>query len=178
MIGNNMDLLEGLNEQQKAAVVATEGYVRVIAGAGSGKTKTLAHRYAYLVNGVGVSPSNILCVTFTNKAANEMKNRVRKFVDMGNVNDFICTYLGFCVKVLREDIHKIGYPASFIIMDEEDQKNILREIYEELGLKQADLTFKTILKYVAENKFRTPYIKEHIDISTSKSNVRLQPMII
>lgn len=165
---DNMDLLEGLNEPQKAAVVATEGYVRVIAGAGSGKTKTLAHRYAYLVNEVGVSPSNILCVTFTNKAANEMKNRVCKFVDMGNVNDFICTYHGFCVKVLREDIHKIGYPASFIIMDEEDQKTVLREIYEELGLKQADFTFKTILKYVAEEKRLSPYIEEYIDISAAQ----------
>lgn len=78
-----MDLLEGLNEQQKAAVVATEGYVCVIADAGSGKTKTLAYRYAYLVNEVCVNPSNILCVTFTNKAAQEMKSRVRKLVNMG-----------------------------------------------------------------------------------------------
>lgn len=162
------NLLEGLNEQQKAAVVATEGYVRVIAGAGSGKTKTLAHRYAYLVNEVGVSPSNILCVTFTNKAANEMKNRVRKFVDMGNVNDFICTYHGFCVKVLREDIHKIGYPSSYIIMDEEDQKTILREIYEELGLKQTDLTFKSILKDILRMKYSSPYVKDYIDIDSAQ----------
>lgn len=154
-----MDLLEGLNEQQKAAVVATEGYVCVIAGAGSGKTKTLAHRYAYLVNEVGVSPSNILCVTFTNKAANEMKNRVRKLVDMGNVNDFICTYHGFCVKILREDIHKIGYPSSYIIMDEEDQKTILWEIYEELGLKQTDLTFKSILKDILGRKYSSSYLR-------------------
>ena len=165
MCGN---LFAGLNEQQKAAVVATEGYVRVIAGAGSGKTKTLAHRYAYLVNEVGVSPSNILCVTFTNKAANEMKNRVRKFVDMGNVNDFICTYHGFCVKVLREDIHKIGYPSSYIIMDEEDQKTILREIYEELGLKQTDLTFKSILKDILRMKYSSPYVKDYIDIDSAQ----------
>lgn len=166
-----MDLLEGLNEQQKAAVVATEGYVCVIAGAGSGKTKTLAHRYAYLVNEVGVSPSNILCVTFTNKAANEMKNRVRKLVDMGNVNDFICTYHGFCVKILREDIHKIGYPSSYIIMDEEDQKTILREIYEELGLKQTDLTFKSILKDILGRKYSSSYVKDYIDIDSSKLGI-------
>lgn len=168
MCGN---LFEGLNEQQKAAVLATEGYVRVIAGAGSGKTKTLAHRYAYLVNEVGASPSNILCVTFTNKAANEMKSRVRKFVGMGNVNDFICTYHGFCVKVLREDIHKIGYPSSYIIMDEEDQKTILREIYEELGLKQTNLTFGNILREISERKYRSPYVKEYIDINTQQSYV-------
>lgn len=167
-----MNLLEGLNEQQKAAVVATEGYVRVIAGAGSGKTKTLAHRYAYLVNEIGVSPSNLLCVTFTNKAANEMKNRVRKFVDMGNVNDFICTYHGFCVKVLREDIHKIGYPASYIIMDEEDQKTVMREIYEELGLKQANMTFKKVFEYITLQKHTVirDYIQEFIDINNPNTN--------
>lgn len=170
---NELDLLDGLNEQQRAAVLATEGYVRVIAGAGSGKTKTLAHRYAYLVNEVGVSPSNILCVTFTNKAAQEMKNRVRKFIKMGSVNDFICTYHGFCVKVLREDIHKIGYPPSFIIMDEEDQKNVLREIYEELKLKQTDLTFKKVKEYITTTKYHPSdniikaYIKNHIDISST-----------
>lgn len=165
---NELDLLDGLNEQQQDAVLATEGYVRVIAGAGSGKTRTLAHRYAYLVNEVGVSPSNILCVTFTNKAAQEMKNRVRKFVDMGDVNDFICTYHGFCVKVLREDIHKIGYPSSFIIMDEEDQKSVLREIFEELKLKQTDLTFKDVKKYIGRTKHHpSTYIENHIDISST-----------
>ena len=116
------NLLEGLNDEQRQAVLATEGYVRVIAGAGSGKTKTLAHRFAYIVNEVGINPSNILCVTFTNKAAQEMKSRVRKLVDMGNINDLICTYHGFCVKVLREDIYRLGYPRQFIIVDKEDQK--------------------------------------------------------
>ena len=163
----NESVLEELNEPQREAVLSTEGYVRVIAGAGSGKTKTLAHRFAYLVNEVGISPSNILCVTFTNKAAQEMKNRVRRYVDMGNVNDFICTYHGFCVKVLREDISKIAYPSSFIIMDEEDQKIILREIYEELGLKQTDMTFDDVLNYIGHVKFNTPYISQYIDIDTS-----------
>lgn len=166
----NENLLEGLNERQKEAVITTEGYVCVIAGAGSGKTKTLAHRYAYLVNEVGVSPSNILCVTFTNKAAYEMKNRVRKLVDMGNVNDFICTYHGFCVKVLREDIHKIGYPASYVIMDKEDQKTILREIYEELGLKQTVLTFKQVLTHIARQKYSGSYVEDYIDINSARTD--------
>lgn len=168
------NLLEGLNERQKEAVVTTEGYVCVIAGAGSGKTKTLAHRYAYLVNEVGVSPSNILCVTFTNKAAYEMKNRVRKLVDMGNVNDFICTYHGFCVKVLREDIHKIGYPASYVIMDKEDQKNILREIYEELGIKQTVLTFKQELDYIRKKKTSSSYIEDYIDVNSTRLDAQSQ----
>lgn len=171
--------LDGLNEQQRAAVLATEGYVRVIAGAGSGKTKTLTHRYAYLVNKLGVSPSNILCVTFTNKAAQEMKNRVRKFIDEAGVNDFICTYHGFCVKVLREAIHKIAYPSSFIIMDEEDQKSVLREIYEELKLKQTDLTFKKVKEYITTTKYYPSdniiktYIKNHIDISSTVTDTEI-----
>ena len=165
-----MDLLEGLNEQQKAAVVATEGYVCVIAGAGSGKTKTLAHRYAYLVNEVGVSPSNILCVTFTNKAAQEMKSRVRKLVDMGDINDMICTYHGFCVKVLREDIYRLGYPRNFIIVDKEDQKAILKEVFEELNIKSDKSTYKKVLtaingwKNQRKPHYNCPcYIAEYMD---------------
>lgn len=161
-------LLRDLNGQQRRAVTTTEGYVRVIAGAGSGKTKTLTHRFAYLVNVLGISPSNILCVTFTNKAAREMKNRVGRIVDMANVNDFICTYHGFCVKILREDISKIAYPQGFIIMDTEDQKTVLREIYEELGLKQTDLTFDQVLESIAYRKYTTSYIAEYIDIDTSQ----------
>lgn len=172
-MGETPDLLSDLNPSQRKAVLATEGYVRVIAGAGSGKTKTLAHRFAYLVNEVGISPSNILCVTFTNKAAQEMKQRVRRYVDMGNVNDFICTYHGFCVKVLREDISKIAYPSGFIIMDEEDQKTLLREIYEEIGLRLSDLTFDKALEHIGVMKHTIPYIEEYIDIDTSQS---LEPL--
>ena len=101
------ELFSGLNDNQKEAVKSTGGYVRIIAGAGSGKTKTLANRYAYIVKALGISPSNILCVTFTNKAAQEMKHRVRLLLNSGAINDLICTYHGFCVKVLREDIHKL-----------------------------------------------------------------------
>ena len=80
--------LQGLNQPQRDAVLATEGRIRVIAGAGAGKTKTLAHRYAFLVNELGISPSHILCLTFTNKAASEMRQRIMKMVDEGNVNDY------------------------------------------------------------------------------------------
>ena len=96
-----VDIFEKLNTKQREAVAATEGKVRVTAGAGSGKTRVLTHRYAYLVNELGISPSNILCVTFTNKAANEMKKRIANMVSGGNVNDFVCTIHGFCVKFLR-----------------------------------------------------------------------------
>lgn len=133
------------------------------------KTKTLTNRYAYIVKALGISPSNILCVTFTNKAAQEMRNRVRGLLNSGQTNDFICTYHGFCVKVLREDIHKLSYPSGFTILDTEDQKSILSEIYEEMGLKHADITYKTIFRYISIVKHSTPYI-EHLIICYSQSD--------
>lgn len=169
---HSFDVFDGLNDNQKEAVRTTEGYVRVIAGAGSGKTKTLVNRYVYLINELGISPANILCVTFTNKAAQEMKSRVAKVVTAENVGEYICTYHGFCVKVLREDITKLCYPQSFTIIDEDDQKSILKEVYEELGLTVSDFTYKFILDKIQELKWHSirplgvlppDYIAEYID---------------
>ena len=95
--------LKSLNERQREAVETTEGRVRVIAGAGSGKTRALAYRYAYIVNELGVEPCGILCLTFTNKAAQQMKSRISQLVPPGYANDLICTIHGFCVRFLRED---------------------------------------------------------------------------
>jgi DNA helicase-2/ATP-dependent DNA helicase PcrA len=118
-----MEHLKGLNTQQIQAVKETEGYVRVIAGAGSGKTKTLVSRYVHLVKDLGVNPSNILCVTFTNNASREMRNRIKAQLEGLNLSEgYITTYHGFCVKVLREDIYKLQIPQSFTILDSEDQK--------------------------------------------------------
>ena len=140
---NSIDkILENLNEQQRQAVITTEGYVRVIAGAGSGKTKALTSRFAYLVETLGINASNILCVTFTNKAANEMRNRVRQIVGYENDYGYITTYHGFCVKVLREDINKIQYPKQYVIMDIEDQKTVLKDVYNELNLNSKDYSYK------------------------------------
>ena len=112
----NYDSLNGLNDEQKLAVTSTEGYVRVIAGAGSGKTRALTNRYVYLVQDVGISTANILCVTFTNKAANEMKKRIRHMI--GDYDTaLVCTFHGFCVKLLREDIHTMHYPENFLVID-------------------------------------------------------------
>ncbi len=99
-----------LNEKQIQAVTETEGYIRVIAGAGSGKTRALASRFAYIVNELGINAANILCVTFTNKAALEMRNRVKKMIGNDHDLSYITTYHGFCVRVLREDIHTLRYP--------------------------------------------------------------------
>lgn len=142
-----MDLLQNLNKEQKEAVTATEGHIRVIAGAGSGKTKTLSHRYAYLVNKLGISVSNILCVTFTNKAASEMRKRIRSMIgDIGN--GYICTFHGMGVSILREDIHAINYPNGFVIMDTEDVECVLKKIYSDLNITSKNVTFKEAQKYI------------------------------
>ena len=135
-----MELLNQLNEAQRAAVTATEGYVRVIAGAGSGKTRALSHRFAWLVTELGILPGSILCVTFTNKSANEMRQRIHQLTgdsDTGWIN----TFHGFCVSILREDSHAVHYPKSFMVLDNQDINAMLRIIYEERGLTLRDMRF-------------------------------------
>ncbi|TGB03969.1 ATP-dependent helicase [Halobacillus salinus] len=156
------ELLEGLNEAQQQAVVSTEGYIRVIAGAGSGKTRALTHRYAFIVNELGIDPGNVLSVTFTNKASHEMRRRVKKLIGGEQDTGFITTYHGFCVRVLREDIHRLFYPKNFIILDVEDQKILLREIFEDMELKMNDKTFKRILDKIGKLKGNTHYVQQMI----------------
>ena len=137
---NDFSALEGLNPSQTEAVTTTEGYVRVIAGAGSGKTRALSHRFAYLVCDLGIMPGNILCVTFTNKAANEMRQRIRRLTgdaDTGYVN----TFHGFCVSVLQEDASAVSFPKSFLVLDNSDIDAMLQIVYEERGLTLRDCTF-------------------------------------
>lgn len=133
-------ILDKLNASQKEAVTTTEGYVRVIAGAGSGKTRTLTHRFAYLVNEVGIPAGNILCVTFTNKAANEMRQRIHMLTgdrDTGYIN----TFHGFCANVLKEESFVFNYPKSFLVLDNSDIDSMLSVIYEERNLSLRDMTF-------------------------------------
>ena len=129
-----------LNEEQTEAVVSTEGLIRVIAGAGSGKTRALTERFAYLVNEAGVLPGNILCVTFTNKAANEMRQRIHQLTG-DNDTGFINTFHGFCVSVLQEDGHVVSYPKNFLVLDNSDIDVMLQTIYDERGLSMRDMTF-------------------------------------
>lgn len=135
-----MDLLQGLNDAQREAVTATEDFVRVIAGAGSGKTRALSHRFAFLVNELGILPGNILCVTFTNKSANEMRQRIRRLTG-DNDTGYINTFHGFCVSILQEDSHAVQYPKSFLVLDNGDIDAMLQIIYEERGLTLRDMTF-------------------------------------
>lgn len=150
------EILNHLNEPQKTAVLSTEGRVRVIAGAGSGKTKVLTLRYIYLVDVLGINPANILCMTFTNKAAQEMRNRITAALDFHSVNDFICTIHSFCLKVLRRDIYRLGFPKTFTILDEDDQKAIAREVFEDFQVSRKQNTLDKFIKsmtaYKAEHK--------------------------
>ena len=132
--------ISNLNPAQREAVTTTEGFVRVIAGAGSGKTRALSHRFAYLVDEMGILPGNILCVTFTNKAANEMRQRIHNLTG-DNDTGYINTFHGFCVSVLQEDSHAVQYPKSFLVLDNSDIDAMLKIIYEERGLTLRDMTF-------------------------------------
>ena len=154
--------LDELNEEQRTAVTTTEGYIRVVAGAGSGKTRALTYRFAYLVNEIGILPSHILCVTFTNKAAAEMRNRIRKLTG-DNDTGYISTFHGFCVSVLQEDSHAVSYPKSFLVLDNSDIDAMLQIIYEERGLTLRQMTFSAARDMIEIKKlFKEPHYYEDL----------------
>ena len=157
-----MDYLKELNREQYEAATTTEGFIRVVAGAGSGKTKTLTARYMYLVQMLGISTANILCVTFTNKAAAEMKKRIRKQLpdqDLGRIT----TFHGFCVGLLKEDCHVVQYPTTFIVLDEEDKESMLKTVFEDLGITSKDMTIKDAVDHIGWRKGGRGYVKTLID---------------
>ena len=160
------DLLQGLNRAQREAVTTTEGYVRVIAGAGSGKTRALTRRFAYLVNEMGILPGNILCVTFTNKAASEMRRRIHNLTG-DNDTGYINTFHGFCVSVLQEDSYAVSYPKRFLVLDNSDVDAMLRIIYEERGLSLRDMTFSAARDMIEIEKLknRPEYYRDLINLS-------------
>ncbi len=139
-MAEEFDILKDLNNAQKEAVTTTEGFVRVVAGAGSGKTRALSSRFAYLVNDLGILPGNILCVTFTSKAANEMRRRIHNLTG-DNDTGYINTFHGFCVNVLQEESHVVQYPKSFLVLDASDIDDMLGMIYAERGLTLRDMTY-------------------------------------
>ena len=163
------DILKDLNPAQRKAVTTTEGFVRVIAGAGSGKTRALSHRFAYLVNELGILPGNILCVTFTNKAANEMRQRIHNLTG-DNDTGYINTFHGFCVAILQEDSHAVQYPKSFLVLDNADIDAMLGMIYEERGLTLRDMTFRKARDMIEIQKlFKRPdYYLDLLDLSLDK----------
>lgn len=161
------NFIDELNEQQKEAVTTTEGYVRIIAGAGTGKTRALTYRYAYLVDELGISTSNILCVTFTNKAAREMSKRIRQMIGDSDTG-YICTFHGFCVKLLREDIHAINYPQNFVVMDSEDTEDILKTVYENAHIQSRTYTFDMARDHISAMKNEMQHIAYLEDISNDR----------
>lgn len=151
-----------LNDAQKESVTTTEGRIRVVAGAGSGKTRALVYRYAYIVNELGIPLSNILCLTFTNKAAQEMKTRIASLISGGAIGDFVSTIHGFCVKFLREEIYRIGYPENFQVLDEEDMKAIVKETLMENDIERKVSVVGNYLEELGSYKARTPYIPRYM----------------
>lgn len=140
-----------LNNKQQEAVYTTEGNLRIIAGAGSGKTRTLTERYMHLLN-LGAKPYNILCVTFTNKAADEMKERISKKVNEKDLK-LISTFHSFCLKLLRKGIHKLGFKNNFSVLDTTDQKQILRNIYKDCKIDFKNYSYATAISVISEFKY-------------------------
>ena len=146
------ELIEGLNNKQKEAVLATEGPCLVIAGAGSGKTKVLTHKIAYLMSEMHVKPWNILAITFTNKAANEMKERVEKLVGDAAKDMWIGTFHSICVRILRKYIDRLGYDHSFLIFDTSDQKTLIKECMKSLKIDDKMFTDRSIMSEISNAK--------------------------
>lgn len=138
------ELLDGLNEKQYEAVVNYEGPSLVIAGAGSGKTKVLTHKIAYLIQQIGIKPWNILAITFTNKAANEMKERVETLVGEVSKDMWIGTFHSICVRILRRYIDRIGFDSSFIIFDTSDQKTMIKNCLKDLNIDDKMFTDRSV----------------------------------
>ena len=151
-MSEELDILEGLNDEQKEAVLAVEGPCLVIAGAGSGKTKVLTHKIAYLMHNVGVKPWNILAITFTNKAANEMKERVEKLVGEVAKDMWIGTFHSICVRILRRYIDRIGFTSSFVIFDTSDQRTIVKQCIKQLELDDKIFTDRSVLSEISNAK--------------------------
>ena len=147
-----MNLLEGLNDKQYEAVINTEGPCLVIAGAGSGKTKVLTHKVAYLIEEKNVKPWEILAITFTNKAANEMKERVEKLVSNAALDIWMGTFHSICVRILRKQIDRLGFDTSFIIFDTSDQKTLVKKIIKEKNLDDKLYSDKSVLYEISNSK--------------------------
>lgn len=147
-----MSIYDKLNEQQKEGVFTTEGAVLILAGAGSGKTGVLTHRIAHLIDDLGVNSYNILAITFTNKAAKEMKERVDRLVGMGADSAWIMTFHAACVRILRRYICRIGYDNNFTIYDTDDQKNVIKDILKRKNLDPKQYKDRTILSVISNAK--------------------------
>jgi len=149
------DILKGLNDKQYEAVTKTQGPCLVIAGAGSGKTKVLTHKIAYLIEHEGAKPWDILAITFTNKAANEMKERITNLIGEAAKDIWMGTFHSICVKILRRFIDRIGFDSSFIIFDTSDQKTLIKGCLRDLGIDDKMFTDRSVLSEISNAKNET-----------------------
>lgn len=159
-----MEIIKGLNEAQREAVLTTEGPILVIAGAGSGKTRLLTHRIAYLIREKKVFPRNILAVTFTNKAAEEMKGRVKKLLgDKFHEQPWMGTFHHICVRILRAEIEKLGRKKNFVIYDESDQVALIKKIMKEKELSTDQFSPRAILAVISKAKGELQRIEDYLN---------------
>ena len=147
-----MALLDGLNDRQYEAASHVDGPLLIIAGAGSGKTRVLTHRVAYLISEIGVKPYNIMAITFTNKAAGEMRERVDKIVGEGSEGVWVMTFHATCVRLLRRHIDQIGYDNSFTIYDTDDSKSVMKQVFKKLQIDPKMLKEATVLREISNAK--------------------------
>ena len=149
---NDMSLLDALNEPQRQAVMATDGPLLILAGAGSGKTRVLTHRTAYLIEECGVNPYNIMAITFTNKAAGEMRERIDQMVGYGSESIWVCTFHSTCVRILRRYIDRLGFGTNFTIYDSDDQKTLMKDICKRLEIDPKMYKEKMFLSAISSAK--------------------------
>lgn len=149
---NDMSLLDALNEPQRQAVMATDGPLLILAGAGSGKTRVLTHRTAYLIEKCGVNPYNIMAITFTNKAAGEMRERIDQMVGYGSESIWVCTFHSTCVRILRRYIDRLGFGTNFTIYDSDDQKTLMKDICKRLEIDTKMYKEKMFLSAISSAK--------------------------
>ena len=147
-----MSIYDSLNDMQKEAVYQTEGPVLILAGAGSGKTRVLTHRIAYLIEEKGVNPWNILAITFTNKAAGEMRERVDQLVGFGSESIWVSTFHSACVRILRRFIDRLGYDTNFTIYDTDDQKSLMKEVCRYLQIDTKMYKERALLSAISSAK--------------------------
>lgn len=147
-----MSLLDALNEPQRQAVMATDGPLLILAGAGSGKTRVLTHRTAYLIEECGVNPYNIMAITFTNKAAGEMRERIDQMVGYGSESIWVCTFHSTCVRILRRYIDRLGFGTNFTIYDSDDQKTLMKDICKRLEIDTKTYKEKMFLSAISSAK--------------------------
>ncbi|WP_143139343.1 DNA helicase PcrA [Alkalibacterium sp. 20] len=146
------DILQGMNPKQKEAVAHTEGPLLIMAGAGSGKTRVLTHRISYLIQEKGVNPWNILAITFTNKAASEMKSRVAGLVKDGGQDVWVSTFHSMCVRILRREIDHVGYSSNFTIADPGEQLTLMKKILKRLNIDPKKYNPRAILSEISNAK--------------------------